>query len=205
MKHIKYFESLKDKLNIEDLLLEFIDSGELDNCGVDSDYKIVLIFKQNTIGFTKLELLDRIISRLRLKYKFIFISYNDLIIDLMKFPEKRYIDYSLLVEAKNILLGTLNKLNVKISSPMIEYRYNGDLIMNFNAYSGKLVVSYYSLWNLVSDRFLLNYSDICSIIKEVVSKKFDIYISKIDYEIDDDDLEISGDAFDDNDDELEIE
>ena len=97
MKHIKTFESAKETSTIEDLLLFFVDSGEINGVAI-TEFKpcYSINFKVNSkiVGLDKLKLMDKIINRLKRKYQYIYINNNKISID-KKDDREAYITISL--------------------------------------------------------------------------------------------------------------
>jgi len=86
MKYLKYFEN-KNVTDVEDLLLTFMDSGELTHNTEITSYissiEIILDFGHKNKGMEGVRLVDKIIKRLHKKFEYIYVSENIIYIDLI--------------------------------------------------------------------------------------------------------------------------
>lgn len=86
MKYLKYFEN-KNVTDVEDLLLTFMDSGELTHhteiTSYISNIEVILDFGHKNKGMEGIKLVDKIIKRLHKKFEYIYVSENMIYIDLI--------------------------------------------------------------------------------------------------------------------------
>ncbi len=181
------FNEYKNKLDIEDIILEFQDSGEITKLDIIispiTNYKLELHFNSNLSILDRLKVLDKIINKLKRKYKYIYIEYNVLCIDLTN-RNSKYINCNpsevsnLYVQVKNLLdekLGGLEEFSNSREAYNIFYGKDADhLVLNYDNRDMWLYVSDKMVWIFFRDHFMLCYVNISRLIKEYVVNTYQI-------------------------------
>ena len=177
MKHIKLFESIKDKYEIENILLEF--EYDVYEAKVSDDLKIELTFKDSLIGFDKLKVVDDIITRLKkTKYNKIYIEDNFMCIgeNINNINDTRIANLtivsSLVEEVKKLLddkLSDLKGFQARDYKNLTLYgKDKNNIVLNYNRKKKELYVSYNKIWELFDDRYMLKDDDIRHIMQHYV-------------------------------------
>jgi len=177
MKHIKTFESKKEISNIEDLLLFFVDRGEIaEQMSVyeyKEYYKIIIQVNNNIIGFDKLKLYDSMIERLKKRFTNIYIHDGRMYIDKIGDGDF-YIKHSLYQKAKDFVDDKFKNLNAYSTHGKMGVRYYGvstdDILLAYYTAGEGMFVNYNKLWMpLVMDNILVS-GDIRYILKTKVKE-----------------------------------
>lgn len=183
MKHIKKFYESKSKieLDIEDMLIGFLDSGDLIEVRpvkYDTTVQVNLDFRDSLVGLDRLKVLDRIVTRLKRKYKNVLINDNRLWID-MNDPgndtilKRLYINGSLLDELTDFLTMKISELHILPSIAKPEYRYFSTTDSEKNIeflYMGddkELIVLYGGFADKCANKYMLRLHDIKKIVQDM--------------------------------------
>lgn len=174
MKYLKTFESVKDIYVIEDLLLKFVDSAEIEDLEVVHNYnnfKINFDINESIVGMNKVILIDKILTRLKNKYPYIYISRNEMYIEIKPVDNTIYISENLITQVNKMIDDNFSSLRKKNIDNCISFCKNKKIIFKFNL---KDVYISSKVWHLFTHKFMLNYDDTEIILGDYIKNMYNI-------------------------------
>ena len=201
MNHLKSYENynIKDQNFVGDVLVRFVDSGELKEYEIFSSRNKLMIelsFADGIFGDKKLVLIDKIVNTLRKKYENVLTFFNSkyehtyyLNYDIWITDETPDFDYDIstteiinevvneIIDDENVEL--LNKETGWLDPKKHGFRIknkNGGYVMMYEASGRTLKISNNIVRKLV--KYSLDSKDIRDILTDRVSKKFNVDVVK---------------------------
>lgn len=174
MKHIKS----KELYNIEDSLIEFEDSGEISDTNASYIKTTIMLdfhIDDSIIGMKKLILLDKIISKLRKKYNYLFINDDNIYINKQNEGDN-YINGSLVELVNKLFKNKLTGLNTYTGDTYRGIKHYGkaknDISLQYKESDCTLYIGKCYIYNSLHKKYMLSMKDIINIMCEVIEKFF---------------------------------